>query len=222
MTKIISVIQLKGGAGKSTVATNLAAMLSERGKTLLIDADSPQYTSESWHVLREEHEFTDNLDIITCGDEHAIASELRRLAEVKEPPEYIVVDGPARMQTCTQYMMAISDLTIIPMGTAKADLWSTYDLEEVVKLEQRERPEVMVRLLLNRFRDVTNSAHEIFAEAKKELTIPLMKTKLGYRVAYSDALGEGLCVDETRDARAIEEIHSLTKEVLRLLKGVKK
>ena len=54
MTKIISVIQLKGGAGKSTVATNLAAMLAERGRTLLIDADSPQYTSECWYVLRRK------------------------------------------------------------------------------------------------------------------------------------------------------------------------
>jgi MinD-like ATPase involved in chromosome partitioning or flagellar assembly len=32
MTKIISVIQLKGGAGKSTVVTNLAAMLVEKAK----------------------------------------------------------------------------------------------------------------------------------------------------------------------------------------------
>jgi cellulose biosynthesis protein BcsQ len=32
MTKIIGVIQLKGGAGKSTVATNLAGMLSEKSK----------------------------------------------------------------------------------------------------------------------------------------------------------------------------------------------
>ena len=54
VTKIISVIQLKGGAGKSTVATNLAAMLAERGRTLLIDADSPQYTSEFWYVLRRK------------------------------------------------------------------------------------------------------------------------------------------------------------------------
>jgi len=52
--KKISVIQLKGGAGKSTVATNLVAMLAERGSTLLIDADSPQYTSECWYVLRRK------------------------------------------------------------------------------------------------------------------------------------------------------------------------
>ena len=218
MTKIISVIQLKGGAGKSTVATNLAAMLAEEGKTLLLDADSPQYTSESWYVLREEHEFTDNLDLITCSDENAIASALRAAADMQSVPDYIVVDGPARMERVTRYMMAISDLTIIPVGTAKADLWSTYDIEEIVKAEQTERPDLDVRLMLNKFRDVTKSAHEVLQEAKKEISIPLMKTKLGYRVAYSDALGEGLCVDELRDARAVEEIKALTKETLNILR----
>ena len=218
MTQIISVIQLKGGAGKSTVATNLAAMLAERGKTLLIDADSPQYTSECWYVLRSEHDFTDDLDLVTCVDENAIAQTLRTAAEMKDVPEYIVVDGPARMERVTRYMMAISDLTIIPVGTAKADLWSTYDIEEIVKAEQAERPELDVRLLFNKFRDVTTSAHEVLGEAKKEISIPIMKTKLGYRVAYSDALGEGLAADETRDRRAAEEIKALETETLRILR----
>ena len=219
MTKIISVIQLKGGAGKSTVATNLAAMLAERGKTLLIDADSPQYTSECWYVLRGEHGFTDELDLTTCVDENAIAQTLRTAAEMKDVPEYIVVDGPARMERVTRYMMAISDLTIIPVGTAKADLWSTYDIEEIVKAEQAERPELDVRLLFNKFRDVTTSAHEVLGEAKKEISIPIMKAKLSYRVAYSDALGEGLAADETRDARATEEIKALETETLRILRS---
>jgi chromosome partitioning protein len=220
MTQIISVIQLKGGAGKSTVATNLAAMLAEIGSTLLIDADEPQYTAESWHILREEHGFTENLELTTAKDEHAIAAELRRLSALDAAPDYIVIDGPARMKSASQYMMAISELVIVPMGTAKADLWSTFDFEEIVNLERKERPDLLVRLLLNKFRNATNSAHEVAAEAKKELTIPLMKTTLGYRVSYSDALGEGLCVDETRDTAAADEIRSLTKEVLRLLKGV--
>ena len=36
MSKIIGVIQLKGGAGKSTVATNLAGVFAEKGSTLLV------------------------------------------------------------------------------------------------------------------------------------------------------------------------------------------
>jgi hypothetical protein len=46
-----------------------------------------------------------------------------------------------------------------------------------------------------------------------------MKAKLSYRVAYSDALGEGLAADETRDARAAEEIKALETETLRILRS---
>ena len=45
-----------------------------------------------------------------------------------------------------------------------------------------------------------------------------MKTKLGYRVAYSDALDEGLATDETRDRKAAEEIKALEVETLRILR----
>jgi len=123
------------------------------------------------------------------------------------------------MAKATSFMMGMSDLVIIPVNVSRADIWSTFDTEELVKEEREVRPNFKVRLLLNRFRDFTNSAHEIAAEAKKELTIPIMKTTLGFRVAYPDALGDGLCVDELRDARATEEINLLTAETLKLLKG---
>ena len=37
MTRIIGLVQVKGGAGRSTVRTNLAGELSKLGKTVLID-----------------------------------------------------------------------------------------------------------------------------------------------------------------------------------------
>ena len=39
--KTIGIIQVKGGAGRSTVSTNLAGELSKQGKTVLIDCDMP-------------------------------------------------------------------------------------------------------------------------------------------------------------------------------------
>jgi cellulose biosynthesis protein BcsQ len=41
MTKIIGLVQVKGGAGISTVSTDLAGELSKLGKTILIDCDMP-------------------------------------------------------------------------------------------------------------------------------------------------------------------------------------
>ena len=52
MAKVIGIIQVKEGAGRSTVSTNLAGVLSKQGKTVLIDFDLPQGTSASWFSVR--------------------------------------------------------------------------------------------------------------------------------------------------------------------------
>jgi chromosome partitioning protein len=44
MTKIIGLVQVKGGAGRPTVSTNLAGELSKSGKIAHIDYDIPQET----------------------------------------------------------------------------------------------------------------------------------------------------------------------------------
>src|ERR1700685_3697385 len=50
---IVAVINQKGGAGKTTVALNLAAAMTETGaRVLLIDAD-PQQTAQDWAAGRD-------------------------------------------------------------------------------------------------------------------------------------------------------------------------
>ena len=45
MTKTIGIIQVKGGAGRSTLATNLAGELSTVDRTVIIDCSMLQCTS---------------------------------------------------------------------------------------------------------------------------------------------------------------------------------
>ena len=52
---IILIGSEKGGAGKTTVATNIAAMLAVNGRdVLLLDTDT-QATSTDWGALRDEN-----------------------------------------------------------------------------------------------------------------------------------------------------------------------
>ena len=135
MTKVIGVIQLKGGAGKSTVATNLAGMLNEKGSTLLIDSDEPQYSAEGWYLLREEAGRTDGLKfsyLLMTKRYPAHSGQTVTLT-------YIVIDGPPRVERTTKLILAVSDLVIIPLPASMADMWAAYDLEEFVNQELKSR-----------------------------------------------------------------------------------
>jgi chromosome partitioning protein len=55
MAKIIGLVQVKGGAGRSTVNTNLAGQLSKLGKTVLIDCGMPECASVLCFDVRQQN-----------------------------------------------------------------------------------------------------------------------------------------------------------------------
>jgi chromosome partitioning protein len=57
--------------------------------------------------------------------------------------------------------------------------------------------------------------------ARKELGMNELATRLGYRVAYSEALARGLSADEWLDRHAHAEVRALAAEVTTILKEKK-
>ena len=56
--QVIAVLNQKGGAGKTTLATHIARGLQLSGKsTLLVDSD-PQGSARDWAAVREDHPLT--------------------------------------------------------------------------------------------------------------------------------------------------------------------
>ena len=214
--KIIGIAQLKGGSGKTTVATSLSASLGNYGDTLLIDCDPPQFSADSWFAMRKEANMQDYTDhtSITSSSEDELAS---LIDQNSSKYRHIVLDAPPRGEITTKLIMKMSNLIIIPVNASMVDLWATYDTEELVK---ELRANKRARLLLNRYRPFTNSSREVKKALKKEIGIDQLRTTLGFRTSYMDALGSGRGVNEwgMSDRKAIKEMESLTKEVLRLLK----
>ena len=219
MTQIVGIIQVKGGVGRSTIATNLAAVYSEKSSTALIDCDLPQGTSASWYAVRKSEAPPENLTLATAGDYRELVTRAKELAA---DHRYIIIDAPPRIAEMTRAIIIMSTLCLVPLGASAAEIWSTADLLKTIDAARGYRAGVDVRIVWNRFRAHTREAIDLSEAARKELGLKELATRLGYRVAYSEALARGLAVNEWLDHNAHAEIVALAAEVKGILKEVGK
>ena len=111
MTRIIGIVQVKGGVGRSTVSTNLAATLSKKHTTTLIDCDLPQGTASSWFALRSANNSLDNLAFAAAEEHNEMIEQVQSCNT-----DYIVLDAPPRIAEVTRAMLMLCDLITIPVG----------------------------------------------------------------------------------------------------------
>ena len=211
--KVIGVIQVKGGAGRSTVSTNLAGELSKQGKTVLIDCDMPQGTSASWYAVRHQAGKAGALIADTATSYRELVSKVEQYADA----DYIVLDGPPRIAELTRSALVLADICLIPVGASAAEIWATGDILALIEEASKVRP-VNARMVWTRYRPHTLLARGLTELAKKELGLQALGTSLGMRVSYMEALGEGLTVAELADPNAKVEVKFLVNEVKQLLK----
>ena len=218
MTKIVGVIQVKGGAGRSTLATNLAGELAKIGQTVLIDGDMPQGTSASWYAIREQAGKAGGTDTNLVADTAADHRELVKKAEqYAKTADFIVLDGPPRIAEMTRAILMLSDLCLVPVGASVAEIWSTADLLAIIEQAKKVKA-IDARMVWTRHRSFTNLAKELSEQATAELGLPILKTSLSLRVAYPEALGAGLTVAELPDQNARMELRFLIAEIRRILR----
>lgn len=215
--KIVGIVQVKGGAGRSTVATNVAGELSKIGRTVLIDCDMPQGTAASWVAVRQQTVEPDLFGGVQGDTASSHRELLDKVDRWRGEADYIVLDGPPRIAELTRAILVLSDLALVPVGASVAELWATGDVVEIVRQAREVRP-VDVRIVWTRFRGYTRLAQDLAAQAKPELGLPILKTALGLRVAYVEALGAGRTAAELPDPAARQELRDLIGEIRRIIR----
>lgn len=214
MSKVIGIIQVKGGAGRSTIATNLAGILSAEGRRVaLIDCDMPQGTSASWAAIRLADK-PDSLTVATASSHQELVAVVKSL---DAEHDYLVLDGPPRIAEMTRAALILSHLCLIPLSASAAEIWATSDLLATIHEAREVKPTVDARILWTRFRGSTKSAQELSAAAQSELGLKELKSKLGYRVAFSEALARGMTAAEWPERTARVEMQSVAREVITIM-----
>ncbi|HET6518467.1 MAG TPA: ParA family partition ATPase [Geminicoccaceae bacterium] len=209
---VITVAQRKGGAGKTTLAAQLAVAWWLQGRRVaLLDIDE-QGSLRAWAEVRGR--------VAGGGDGGLPVTHLSgwrlgpELSRLKGAADLILVDCPPHAETEARTAIRASDLVLVPCQPNPLDLWAT---RETLSIARREgRPALLV---LNRVPPRGRSALAI-RDAMAEEGLPLADASLGNRVAFAASMGEGRGVGETEPrSPAAEEIGALAGEVLRRLGG---
>lgn len=208
----IAVVQVKGGAGRSTVSTNLAASLSRFASCLLVDADMPQGTASSWYALRSEAGKAGQMQLQQAPDHRALVSQVQASAA-----DFVVIDCPPRIAEVTRAALVLADLVLVPVGASAAELWATGDVLALID-EAKQQKTIKALMVWNRQRAGTKIGKELKEAADSQLGLQAMNTGLGLRTAFVEALGAGLSVGELPDRAARAELEALTTEVLATIK----
>jgi chromosome partitioning protein len=139
--KAIALIQQKGGSGKTTLATNLAAAACLAGaRTLLLDMDR-QGSAREWAVKRPEDSPLRAIDVQHVHAERGIdRPQFERLAKGFE---VVVLDLPARApELVIRSALVLATVVVLPVQPMPIDFWASPDTDAYLDQEDAEREQI--------------------------------------------------------------------------------
>lgn len=203
---IIAVVNQKGGAGKTTIALNLAAALAAEGKrVLLVDAD-PQQTAQDWAAVRASPP-----PFQVVGLAKPVLH--RDLPKMAADYDHVVIDGAPRNYEVARSAIAAADLVLIPVQPSGADFWASRETVGLVKEAHGFKETQKSVFLVSRKIGRTVLSRDI-ANALAEFDIPILQAGTTQRVVYAETLTGGTTVIEQQPrGAAAEEIRAILSEL---------
>ena len=209
---VITVGGIKGGSGKTTVATNLAVMRAAEGRdVLLIDADD-QETASDFTLLRNER--SDGQAGYTSIQLSGAAVRNQTLRLVNKYQD-IIIDTGGRDTTSQRAALSVSNVLLVPFVPRSFDVWTIQKVAALVAEMQPANPGLSAWTFLNRA-DSRGQDNDDAAQVLREIEgVRFMDVILGTRKAFSNAAAHGMGVTELKpgDPKATEEMSMLYRYV---------
>ncbi|MCL2312038.1 MAG: AAA family ATPase [Firmicutes bacterium] len=203
----------KGGPGKTTIATNLAAMrTSEIEDVLLIDTDK-QPTSSYWCSLREDKGIMPRVSSIQKYDK-AVRTEI---LELKRKYTDIIIDAGGRDSPELRGALLVCDKAIFPLRPSQFDLWTLGRLHSLVETASEINEKLKAFVVINQAspNPAVKEADEMRAFLDEFDNIKMLNTVICERISFRRSALHGMAVSEYKpeDTKAVEEMTNLYKEI---------
>lgn len=210
--RVISIAGQKGGAGKTTLAVNIAEALRLQGARVVIVDTDPQGSARYWRDLAEEQGATETAPVIASTG----VGLLPALRALEAGADIVVVDTPPRMSAEARAAMAVASVVLTPVAMGGADVWALEQTAATVAEVRATRTDGGPRVVavLNRIDPRTAFARQL-PDAVRAQGFDVAKTVITNRVAWAEAMAIGKTLATyAPDSPAAEELRALLAEVL--------
>lgn len=201
--RTILVINSKGGAGKTTVTTNLASYYaSQKHRTAILDCD-PQGSSLQWLRVRPPHAESIHGSNAAAPKGSTPLSSIK--AWVPENTEVLIIDAPAGVRgLLLKDLVRRANFILIPVAPSPIDIHATADFVKDLFLSGGARnSKAKIGVIANRVRNAAPE-YEPLERFLAALKLPLL-SRIKDSPSYIRAVERGLGVFEMDEASTLVE-----------------
>ena len=205
---ILAVANMKGGTGKSTIATNLATLFAARGEEVLLVDTDPQQSALDWQQDRPATRPHVAVIGLPAPNLH------REVPRLHTKYSIILLDGGGRVTATARAAVGVADFLLVPTLASIPDARATQRFfREVVDEATAIRGRISGAILFSMVK--TGTVFNVAGQtAIKELGYPVLDATLSHRITYQEAFSQGLGVVEYEArSKAAEEMQALFHEL---------